>query len=223
MKFRNSKVNLKNLIAFGFEKIGESYFYSTEIMNGMFSLNISVCGENIDYKVIDSATDEEYALAYNENAVGAFVGSVRHAVDEVFDEIKQKCFDTDIFKSDAAKSIIAYSKEKYGADAEYLWEDSPNNAIIRDKGSGKWFAVIMTVDKRRIGLDEDGDIEIINFKGAPDDVALLITQKGYLPAYHMNKKHWFTVQLDGSVPLDKIKEHLDKSRYLVLKKQRRVK
>jgi predicted DNA-binding protein (MmcQ/YjbR family) len=37
---------------------------------------------------------------------------------------------------------------------------------------------------------------------------------GYRPAYHMNKEHWITVLLDGSVPFEKIVEHLVMSREL---------
>jgi predicted DNA-binding protein (MmcQ/YjbR family) len=39
----------------------------------------------------------------------------------------------------------------------------------------------------------------------------LLKKPGYLPAYHMNKKSWVTVVLDGTVPLTEIKKSLDKS------------
>jgi len=38
------------------------------------------------------------------------------------------------------------------------------------------------------------------------------------PAYHMNKKHWNTVSVDGSVPLKEILKMLDHSYELVVNK-----
>lgn len=36
------------------------------------------------------------------------------------------------------------------------------------------------------------------------------------PGYHMNKKHWNTILVDGSVPSKKLKEWIDHSYYLIL-------
>ncbi len=38
------------------------------------------------------------------------------------------------------------------------------------------------------------------------------------PAYHMNKTHWNTIDVDSSVPLKVILEMIDHSYYLVIKK-----
>ena len=38
---------------------------------------------------------------------------------------------------------------------------------------------------------------------------------GVMPAYHMNKKHWNTVILDGSVPEDAVKQMIEDSFELV--------
>ena len=37
------------------------------------------------------------------------------------------------------------------------------------------------------------------------------------PGYHMNKKHWNTVVVDGSIPIDLLKEMIDDSYDLVVK------
>lgn len=41
---------------------------------------------------------------------------------------------------------------------------------------------------------------------------------GVLPGFHMNKKHWNTIMMDGSVPDDKALEWIDHSYDLVLQK-----
>lgn len=40
-----------------------------------------------------------------------------------------------------------------------------------------------------------------------------------LPGYHMNKQHWNTIILDGSVPMKLVKELIDHSYELVTKKK----
>ena len=39
----------------------------------------------------------------------------------------------------------------------------------------------------------------------------LLDEKGFFPAYHMNKENWITVSLNGSVADDKIKMLIDMS------------
>ncbi|MFI5186319.1 MAG: MmcQ/YjbR family DNA-binding protein [Chitinophagales bacterium] len=39
-----------------------------------------------------------------------------------------------------------------------------------------------------------------------------------LPGYHMNKKHWNTILVDGSVPVKQLKNWIDHSYELVVKK-----
>ncbi|MFN3793298.1 MAG: MmcQ/YjbR family DNA-binding protein [Chitinophagaceae bacterium] len=40
-----------------------------------------------------------------------------------------------------------------------------------------------------------------------------------LPGYHMNKQHWNTIILDGSVPMKLVRELIDHSYELVAKKK----
>jgi predicted DNA-binding protein (MmcQ/YjbR family) len=39
---------------------------------------------------------------------------------------------------------------------------------------------------------------------------------GITPGYHLNKRHWNTVTLDGSVPEDEVRELIDHSYDLVV-------
>ena len=40
---------------------------------------------------------------------------------------------------------------------------------------------------------------------------MLIRESGIMPAYHMNKMHWITVLLDGTVPEDNVFQLIDMS------------
>ena len=59
----------------------------------------------------------------------------------------------------------------------------------------------------------------INLKCDPERAVLLReTYENILPGYHMNKKHWNTVIIDGSQPDDFIEELIDHSYDLIVKK-----
>lgn len=58
---------------------------------------------------------------------------------------------------------------------------------------------------------------IVNLKCHPDDAPSLRAMfEGITPGYHMNKAHWNSVVLDGTVPLDVIKKLVDDSWELVV-------
>lgn len=58
--------------------------------------------------------------------------------------------------------------------------------------------------------------EIVNLKCDPERaVELRERYEGISPGYHMNKKHWNTVKLDGSVPDPLLLELVDHSYNLV--------
>jgi predicted DNA-binding protein (MmcQ/YjbR family) len=81
--------------------------------------------------------------------------------------------------------------------------------ILVPKVRGRMFA---TLSERR-GIAE------MNLKCDPDEAhALRDIFAAVKPGYHMNKKHWNTVTLDGSVPENEIRRMIDNSYFLVVKK-----
>ena len=49
--FEKYQANPEKLQVFGFEKRGEEFVYSQEIMNGDFLLQLKLQGEKLDYQV----------------------------------------------------------------------------------------------------------------------------------------------------------------------------
>jgi predicted DNA-binding protein (MmcQ/YjbR family) len=71
-----------------------------------------------------------------------------------------------------------------------------------------------------ISLDENLSI---NLKAEPEEAIYLREHFNcVLPGYHMNKKHWNTVIIDGYVNDDTLKQWIDKSYSLVLEKLNRI-
>ncbi len=218
--FQNKKPNFSRLLKYGFEKQDNGYYYSKTIHGGdfLFKLFINDIGDG-KMQLVDNDTNEEYTAIYIKDAVGSFVVGVKSECEELLCDIANKCFDADVFKYDYTKLVVSYIKEKYGVDAEFLWEDTPSNAIFRDSKTRKWFAVLITVEKRKIGIDTDGMTEIINLKQAPENIARLIDGKKYFAGFHMNKKHWYTICLDGRLPIEEIYKCIDISFKAVTKEK----
>lgn len=112
------------------------------------------------------------------------------------------------------EEIYEYVKKQYGTVPEYLWKESPESAVLRHP-NGKWYAVLMQVEKSKLGLEGDTKVDIIDVKCDPDMVGLLTQTYGFLPGYHMNKKYWITMLLDGTVSEAKILDFLDMSYDLI--------
>jgi predicted DNA-binding protein (MmcQ/YjbR family) len=76
------------------------------------------------------------------------------------------------------------------------------------KVAGKMFALI--------NLDESPSV---NLKCDPEKaIELREEYEAVLPGYHMSKKHWNTILLDGTVPDEMLKQWIDDSYQLVVAK-----
>ncbi|MBR3818471.1 MAG: MmcQ/YjbR family DNA-binding protein [Clostridia bacterium] len=119
--------------------------------------------------------------------------------------------------------IIDYISLTYGADAEHPFLQYPDTAVFRHSNNKKWFAVIINVAKTKLGIDEEGTADIINLKCDPILTGSLRNEKGFYPAYHMNKTNWISAFLNGEADEEKIKWLIDVSFDLTAKKVRKVK
>ncbi|MFC3095710.1 MmcQ/YjbR family DNA-binding protein [Alteromonas sediminis] len=96
--------------------------------------------------------------------------------------------------------------------AEECFPFGPDTAVF--KVSGKMFA-LHSIHQGR---------PIINVKGIPEEnQSLCDVFADVIPGYHMNKKHWVTVFLDGDVPKGEIERLIDQSHKLVYKPAKRKK
>ena len=207
---KDKKIDLKRLEKFGFKLKENSYYYDIFLLNNQFKMTVKINLDNsIFTEIIDVETNETYVLHLLEERRNGYSEKVYRAYSKVLDKIKKECFEDEIFKTDYTNEIVDYVKNKYGDELEFLWEKSPKTAVVRRKSTKKWYAVILTISKRKLNLDSDELIEIINLHNSPEEIEKLIDNKRYFPAYHMNKKHWCTICLDGAVELEKIYRLID--------------
>ena len=214
--FLRKKAVPEKLDAYGFRKIRNHRKYDTDILNDEFRLEITIGKNSVpDTKLTEIATGEEYGL-YKTEAVGTFVGEVRTAVANILQDIADRCYETAVFKAEQSVALIAYVREKYSDELEYLWDKFPDNAVWRRKDNKKWYGALLTVSRRKLGIPSDEIVEIIDLRAAPEVIENLVDNSRFFPGWHMNKKHWYTIILDGTVSVDEICRKVDES-YLLAK------
>lgn len=107
------------------------------------------------------------------------------------------------------ESLRDYCLSKPGAEEALPF--GPDTLVF--KVNGKAFLLV--------GLDSE-DLRF-NVKCDPD-LALELREQYpcVLPGYHMNKKHWNTVVVDGSIPVSTLKEFINHSYSLVAEPKKKT-
>lgn len=101
------------------------------------------------------------------------------------------------------RKLMDYLLAKPGSQAGYPF--GPGTLVF--KVGGKMFAL----------LAEDSRPWTINLKSHPDDaLALRAAYASIAPGYHMNKRYWLTLTLDGSLSDALVRELIDQSYALVV-------
>lgn len=218
--FNHKVANRNKLVEEGFELFQNHLSKDFFIMGGDYKLKVVIPFEGkVTFQVFDTLTNYEYVLVHVPDAIGAFVGEVRAACGFVLVDIAENGFDKDIFKAKQTKRIIEFIKDHLGIEAEYPWAKLPDYAVFRVVDNQKWFAIIMTVDKSKLNLEGQGNVEIISVKETPEQVANYLKSGTFLEAYHMNKKHWLTITFDETVEDNDIKKVIQASYNLVANKK----
>lgn len=102
------------------------------------------------------------------------------------------------------EAVLRYARETLGTQAEYLFASSPDCAVLRCRANRKWYGIIMRVGRDKLVRGGEGEVDILNVKCDPMMRASLLRKAGFFPAYHMNKTHWITMLLDGTVSVEEL-------------------
>ncbi len=214
--FKSYQFNQEKASAYGFIESSRVWTYSCMILQGDFVMNVSVTDGKLAFQVFDQETGDLYSQVHMESMRGTFVGSVREACLEILYQIRKACFDVQDFICPQTKRIMAKVQEKYGNQLEYLWEKSPDTAVLRHEDNQKWYSVLMRIPWDKLEKGREGQVEAVNLKH--DQVADLLSQKGIYPAFHMNKRYWLSLALDDSLQDEEVLELIERSWNLTVKK-----
>jgi predicted DNA-binding protein (MmcQ/YjbR family) len=119
------------------------------------------------------------------------------------------------------ENIINFALSLEGAMADKPFPEDFDTTVLRHADTGKWFGIIMHITGSKVGLSPDIKVDVMNVKCKPEDTfTAREISSGILPAYHMNKKHWISILLNGTVEKE-LTEALLENSYELTKKKRR--
>ncbi len=202
--------DLEAVKCFGF--INQTCKKSIEIDGSKFDVIMTYCpGTSLTAQVFDTTTGDRYSLFDMPRAHGAFIGKMREAVQSIIDSFRATCFT----EQDLHEEYISYLASHFGAQPDFPWDDSPDYCVFRCP-NGKWFALVMKIKYKQLGLDSgDEEVWVVNMKHDADDIPSVVDRHSVFPAWHMSKKHWITVLLTAVTDFEKLCELTCRSYELV--------
>lgn len=94
-----------------------------------------------------------------------------------------------------SEAFGCFVAENWGIEGDHPFASSPDATAFRHPGNKKWFALMMEVPAVKLGSNISGMVTVVNAKCDAALQSLLLQQKGFYPAYHMNKQHWISAVL----------------------------
>ncbi|MGT2756944.1 MmcQ/YjbR family DNA-binding protein [Streptococcus ovuberis] len=220
--FQAKTFDKAQLLAFGFEKRSTQYCYRERILEGQFEAHIQITEQGqLSGQLIDTDLDEEYT-AFRTNQVGAFVGQVREAYQELLERIAGACCQENALHSPQGQRLEAHLSASYNDSPEEFGRFK-GIFTFRHPANQKWYALAMAMPFGKLDLGPetyskdqlDATVEVLNLKIHPEDKERLLAKPGIYPSYHMNKTHWVTVVLNDEVPDEELFALVADSRQLV--------
>lgn len=204
LKKRSWQAN--RLLAFGFTGDGGTYALTTRLADTGLDISLAISHDVFTVTVIDPDLGEPYEPFEMPFSSGAFVSTVREAAFAFVSHVVEACSESTNLK----ERVATYVQEAYGTEPEQQWEKYPEFLTLRGP-TGKWYGLIMTIPWDRLGIARKGVVDVMNVKLPIAEIAALTDNERYFPAYHMNKKYWLTVLLEGGASWDDVRHLVDES------------
>lgn len=131
--FKQYQAEPKKLLAYGFKKRDQSYYYERNFFDNRFQAQITVTKNKVKGKVIDRDINDEY-LPLHSLQTGKFVDSVRADYVSLLKEIRKRCFNrVTIYPKDPLRYWLTPANPKYydimhafNATDTIIWKQSSN-------------------------------------------------------------------------------------------------
>ena len=118
------------------------------------------------------------------------------------------------------QAFLDYCLDTYGTAADYPFDEDFETAVLRHTGSRKWYALVMRISRRKVGIDCDEVVDVVNLKLPLEMFGSFGAADGVYPAYHMNKLHWISVLLPDAA--DDLVEFLVNASYEATREKRKT-
>ena len=109
------------------------------------------------------------------------------------------------------QELTDYIFDAFSVEPDYPFSRDDVTCVFRHTDNRKWFGIMMKIPYGTLGMNRDGETDIVNIKCDPVLMGSLRGKPGFRPAYHMNKDKWITILLDGSAGREEITALVDMS------------
>lgn len=216
--FGQAKVDFAKLEKYGFIKHDRTWRYESLFMDGAFKAVVYVDATGaFSGNVYEVEADDIY-LPLRVNSMEGFAFEVRKGYEQILQDILLHCCDVYCFSGVQANRICENIAKIYGDNPIFPWDKYSDYGVFKNPNNGKWYALVMNIDYKKIDAGKKGKVEVMNLKLNSEKILDLIQHEGFYPAYHMNKKSWITVLLNDTLSDDVIMGLLDESHAYTVKK-----
>ena len=185
----NFQFDRESLLNYGFVEVKPNLLeYRVDLPNSLY-VRLRISPGKLEVDVFDAIFNDKYQPFVSGHGGSAIKSEVRELVERILAQCAKKV--------DAKKQVIEFMQQRYGTEPEFPWEEYPNHCTFKARVSQKWYALIMRIQAKSLGLHSEENIDVINVKLPPEQISKLIDGHKYFPAYHMNKKYWLTVVLNA--------------------------
>lgn len=225
--FERKRVIMESLLPFGFVQTEQDYVYREKVLAGDFEVEVQVDSQGqVTGRVWDLDLEEEYTALHVATAIGNFVGQVREAYLEVLQRIAEACFENQLFSFPQTNRLANYLSTTFGDATDQPFAKFPTFTAFRHPVNQKWYGLVgkIQLGKLQVGQEDwlqeelETAVEIVNIKVKPEILSDLLSMDGIYPSYHMSKKTWVTIVLDGRVADEVLFNLVTESRHLVAPK-----
>ena len=119
------------------------------------------------------------------------------------------------------QEFLEYCLNTYNTTPDYPFNDGLETAVLRHKDNRKWYALLMTLSRRKFGLESEEVRDVVNLTVPIELSCSFGVEDGVYPAYHMNKLHWVSVLLSNA-PEDVVRFLVSVSFEFTEKRNKRV-
>ncbi|MEQ9763102.1 MmcQ/YjbR family DNA-binding protein [Streptococcus sp. ZJ151] len=222
--FKKKSVRFEQLEKFGFVKEPGAYVYREQFLDDQFQAVIRITPDgSIFGQVLDVDLKEEYDAFRASTAQGSFIGQVRESYSQILTRIAEACFETNVFQYEQTNRLAHYLTNTFGDHMDNPFAKFPGFSVFRHPDNSKWYGLIGSVTRGKLQVGREKwsqkalheEVEFINVKVEPKQLPDLLKMSGIYPSYHMSKKSWLTIVLDGSLSDETLFSLVENSRALV--------
>lgn len=217
---KSAKIDESLLLKYGFSKIEKSSEVSFSLKKlfsvdgSNFYVDFEISKNDFFARVFEVPTNEPYVLFEVSTATGRFVSKVRQTVFDFVKEIEEKCF----IHTDVKKKYIEYIQKQFNVEGDNPFSEDSLDTMIFRTPKNSWFALLMTIKFKNLGIQNDSPVSVVNLKHRPEDIPKIVDNKHIFNAYHMSKKHWISVILSDNLDFSVLQNLTEESFSLVNKK-----